>query len=244
MDGDLPLPKGVKRRRSPAEIIAFIDGLPDTGLVSTYEAAVYLDVYTKTLLRWRSGYKRKGYVPKQKSDGQPDKFLVAPVEGAPLAGKYPAGNSKAQNQHLHWLVGDLKRFVRERAKRSTFEAAVMNRTGFASRLDQLSQERPWFAEGGTIVDEATSAPKAVFDAWKRRDGSIELLTLSIVEAMCDFEWQKSETRAPWDTYFRDEMRAFADAAESTSSARQQSVRFKEHPASPGGHTPARARPRS
>lgn len=244
MDGDLPLPKGIKRRRSIAEVVEFIDGLPDTALVSTYEAAAYLGVYTKTLLRWRSGYKRKGYVPKQRSGGQQDKVIVAPVKGAPLAGKYPAGNSKANNQHLHWLVGDLKRFVRERATRSTFDAAVMNVTGFASKLDQLSQERPWFAEGGVIVDEATSAPKAVFDAWKRRDGSIELLTLSIVEAMCDFEWQKSETRGPWDVYFRDEMRAFADAAESTSSARQQSVRFKEYPASPGKHTPARARTRS
>ena len=243
MDGDLPLPRGVKRLRDRAAIVAEIDARSDDDVVKSAEAAIYLDVSRKTLQRWAMGYDRKRAARLKRSVGEKGDIVhVAAVPGAPRPIKHVAAGSTSRNQLLFWRVGDLKRFKHETSARGfEFESPAVS--SFAARMDQFAQERPWFAENGIIVGEATSAPKAVFDAWKRRDGSIEMLSLSLTEAMCDYDWKKLEVRAPWDAYFRDTMDAFAGEAASASAARQQAMRFQEKPANPGSRTPS-ARSRS
>lgn len=244
MDGDIPLPRGVKRLRDRAAIVAEIDARSDDDTANTAEAAIYLDVSRKTLLRWTHGYDRRRAARLKRSVGEKGDIMhVAAVPGAPRAIKHVAAGSTARNQQIFWLVGDLKRFKRETSETVlAFESPAVS--SFAARMDRFAQERPWFAADGIIVGEATSAPKAIFDAWKSRDGSIELLSLSLIEAMCDYDWKKVDDRAPWDIYFRDSMNAFADEAMSASAARQQSMRFKGTPANPGGRTSSRARSRS
>jgi len=234
-----PLPKGVRRRRERSEIIAYIEGLPDDADVKTGEAAIYLDISSKTLRRWSAGYDRKLAARLKKNVGEKgDVVHVNPVPNAPKPIKHVAKGSKATNQHLRWRVGDLKRFKREVWGSATDGVATFS---FAGRMDMLTQERPWFAADGIIVGEATSAPKNIFDAWKRRDGSVELLSLSIIEAMCDYDWQDADARSPWDSFFRDELGAFAADAGAASAARQQSMKFRAVSAKPGRRKPPRSR---
>lgn len=224
---DDPLPKHVQRLRERAAIIQIIDALPDGAYVSTHEASVYCGVHPKTLLRWRSGYSRKAY--KGRSAGGQERIDVRPVGGAPLAAKHKSASSRATNQHLHWQVGDLKRFMRERATQDSFEAGALDYQSFAGQLEQLTVSRPWFASNGLIVDEATCAQAAVFDAWARRDGSVDLLSLSVGEAMCDYDWTSAEARAPWQEFFVEVTRAFADRAEQASAAKQSALALGASP---------------
>jgi hypothetical protein len=199
-----------------------LEKLPDSVRVSTAEAATFLNIDPRTISRYRNGYvyKRVKAIP----GGEAGDVPVDPLQGFPVPSQNRNGTG-ARNAHLHWLMGDLRRYLRDGSATETDDGQKQERTTakFAGRFDALSEEGTWLTRNGRIAGEIYSVPQDIFDAWAADpvNGPFELESLTLLDVMTGWLWEAVEARAAWDAVFKaytDELKALAGEIEEASRA--------------------------
>ncbi|MCW1833556.1 hypothetical protein [Pantoea ananatis] len=165
----------IETLREMSEVWNLFGDMPDDATVGVDLAALYLGVSVKTLARYR-----------QNGDGPP--YV-----------QYQSSDSKARNQRVNYLLGDLRAWRNGHRVKSTMQAAKVRGLTF-TRLSDLTSPQPyWRAKDKGLIDHALRVTDEAFKAYLQNT-NYELIWISVEQALLE-DWTDSEERNHWHSVY-------------------------------------------
>ncbi|EFB2921282.1 MULTISPECIES: hypothetical protein [Enterobacteriaceae] len=160
--------------REYAEVWHLFGGMPDDATLSAEVSALYLGVSVKTLARYRQNGNGPAYI------------------------QYQAEDSKARNQRVNYLLGDL-RIWRDRHKvSSTMEAAQVRGLAFTSLVDFIEPE-PFWTIDNKIYSHVLTVSDEIFKELLNTTRA-EVIWISVEKVLFE-DWHKARERQRWNDLF-------------------------------------------
>ncbi|NRF56040.1 hypothetical protein FOB46_01830 [Citrobacter braakii] len=151
--------------RDLSEVWKLFGNMPDDTTLNVELTALYLGISVKTLARYR-----------QKGDGPP--YI-----------QYQAGNSKARNQRVNYLLGDLRIWRDGYKVVSTMQAAQVRGLAFNSLIDFTIPQPFWHIDNSSelqnrnkILSHALRTPEERFKIYLA-EKHINIVWISVEEAL-------------------------------------------------------------
>lgn len=155
--------------RDLSEVWQLFGNMPDDTALNVELTALYLGISVKTLARYR-----------QNGDGPP--YI-----------QYQAGNSKARNQRVNYLLGDLRIWRDGYKVVSTMQAAQVRGLAFNSLIDFTLPQPFWLIDNDSnsdnrnkILSHALRTPEERFKIYLKED-RVHIFWISIEEAL-SWDW--------------------------------------------------------
>jgi len=165
----------IETLRAMSEVWSLFSDMPDDATIGVDLAALYLGVSVKTLARYR-----------QNGDGPP--YV-----------QYQSSESKARNQRVNYLLGDLRDWRNNHRVNSTMQAAQVRGLAFTNLYDLTCPQPFWSAEDEVIIDHALMANDEDFKSYLK-DATYKVRWINIEQAMLKY-WQCAEKRKIWHGIF-------------------------------------------
>lgn len=166
--------------RGLSEVWRLFSDMPEEATLNAELAALYLGVSVKTLARYR-----------QNGDGPP--YI-----------QYQSEDSKARNQKVNYLLGDLRVWRDEHKVKNTMHAAQIRGLTFTS-LSDFTEPQPFWqmtndsGSGNKIISHALTIPDDDFRQLLS-DPNAEVIWISVEEALF-IKWDNKDGRAIWHLIF-------------------------------------------
>ncbi|WP_161537626.1 hypothetical protein [Escherichia albertii] len=170
--------------REYAEVWRLFGSMPDDATLSAEVSALYLGVSVKTLARYRQTGNGPNYI------------------------QYQAEDSKARNQRVNYLLGDL-RIWRDRHKvSSTMEAAQVRGLAFTSLVDFIEPE-PFWTIDNKIYSHVLTVSDEIFKELLNTTRA-EVIWISVEKVLSE-NWHTARERQRWNDLFIGVMTGLVDA---------------------------------
>lgn len=186
----------IETLREMSEVWSLFGDMPDDATIGVDLAALYLGVSVKTLARYR-----------QNGDGPP--YV-----------QYQSSESKARNQRVNYLLGDLRAWRDGHRVSSTMQAAHVRGLAFNS-LKDFVEPKPFYVDSyeNEIIGQILTLPDKVFkDCLKNH--TCEVIWISVEEALSK-QWKNAEERKIWHSVFRETIQYIIH--ESTSQQEKHEI---------------------
>ncbi|MCU5773013.1 hypothetical protein [Winslowiella arboricola] len=165
----------IETLREMSEVWSLFSDMPDDATIGVDLAALYLGVSVKTLARYR-----------QNGDGPP--YV-----------QYQSSESKARNQRVNYLLGDLRAWRNNHKVSGTMQAAQVRGLAFTSLSDFTCPQPFWIAGNRLIIGHALRVTDEAFRNYLK-DIKYELIWLSVENALLE-EWLWADERKNWHIIF-------------------------------------------
>lgn len=165
----------IETLREMSEVWNLFGDMPDDATVGVDLAALYLGVSVKTLARYR-----------QNGDGPP--YV-----------QYQSSDSKARNQRVNYLLGDLRAWRNGHRVKSTMEAAQVRGLTFTMLSDLTCPQPFWKAGSKGLIDHALRVTDEAFKIYLKNH-NFELIWISVEQALLE-DWINSEERNNWHSAY-------------------------------------------
>ncbi|HDU3948238.1 TPA: hypothetical protein RFM72_001733 [Klebsiella aerogenes] len=166
--------------RDLSEVWRLFSDMPEEATLNAELAALYLGVSVKTLARYR-----------QNGDGPP--YI-----------QYQSEDSKARNQKVNYLLGDLRVWRDEHKVKNTMHAAQIRGLTFTS-LSDFTEPQPFWqmtnnsGSANKIISHALTIPD---DDFRHLLSDAEVNWISIEEALF-LDWINVDERKKWNELFNE-----------------------------------------
>lgn len=167
----------IETLREMSEVWNLFGDMPDDATVGVDLAALYLGVSVKTLARYR-----------QNGDGPP--YV-----------QYQSSDSKARNQRVNYLLGDLRAWRNSHRVKSTMQAAQVRGLTFTMLSDLTCPQPFWKAGSKGLIDHALRVTDEAFKIYLKNH-NFELIWISVEQALLE-DWINSEERNSWHSAYID-----------------------------------------
>ncbi|WP_367143695.1 hypothetical protein [Pantoea stewartii] len=157
--------------REMSEVWNLFGDMPDDATLGVDLAALYLGISVKTLARYR-----------QNGDGSP--YV-----------QYQSSDSKARNQRVNYLLGDLRAWRNGHRVKSTMQAAQVRGLTFTSISDLICPQPFWKADDRGFIEHAFRVTDEDFKTYLN-NLSHELIWISLEQALLE-TWANVEARNQW-----------------------------------------------
>lgn len=164
----------IETLRELSEVWRLFGDMPDDTTLSAELSALYLGVSIKTLARYRQNGEGPSYI------------------------QYQAEDSKARNQHVNYLLGDLRTWRDSHKVKSTMQAAQVRGLAFSSLID-FTAPQPFWCVDEKIYSHALAISNEVFKELLNTSCA-KVIWISIEEALFD-EWHHTQARQKWNDLF-------------------------------------------
>ena len=171
----------IETLRELSEVWKLFGDMPDDTTLNVELTALYLGISVKTLARYR-----------QNGDGPP--YI-----------QYPTGNSKARNQRVNYLLGDLRIWRNGNKVVSTMKAAQVRGLAFNSLIDFTIPQPFWQINNSA---ELQNRNKILSHALRTPD---ERFKLYLNEERVHIVWVSIEEALSWDWTDLNERQVFNDS---------------------------------
>lgn len=168
--------------RDLSEVWQLFGNMPDDTALNVELTALYLGISVKTLARYR-----------QNGDGPP--YI-----------QYQAGNSKARNQRVNYLLGDLRIWRDGYKVVSTMQAAQIRGLAFNSLIDFTIEQPFWHIDNSAelqnrnkILSHALRTPEERFKLYLKEE-HINVIWISIEETLL-LDWTDLNERQVFNDAF-------------------------------------------
>lgn len=165
----------IETLREMSEVWNLFGDMPDDATVGVDLAALYLGVSVKTLARYR-----------QNGDGPP--YV-----------QYQSSDSKARNQRVNYLLGDLRAWRNGHRVKSTMQAAQVRGLTFTMLSDLTGPQPFWKAGSKGLIDHALRVTDEAFKIYLKNH-NFELIWISVEQALLE-DWINSEERNNWHSAY-------------------------------------------
>ncbi|WP_432399851.1 hypothetical protein [Pantoea allii] len=165
----------IETLREMSEVWNLFGDMPDDATVGVDLAALYLGVSVKTLARYR-----------QNGDGPP--YV-----------QYQSSDSKARNQRINYLLGDLRAWRNGHRVKSTMQAAQVRGLTFTMLSDLTCPQPFWKAGSKGLIDHALRVTDEAFKIYLKNH-NFELIWISVEQALLE-DWINSEERNNWHSAY-------------------------------------------
>ncbi|EGS2003863.1 hypothetical protein I8I78_001306 [Enterobacter cloacae] len=165
----------IETLRAMSEVWSLFSDMPDDATIGVDLAALYLGVSVKTLARYR-----------QNGDGPP--YV-----------QYQSSESKARNQRVNYLLGDLRAWRNNHRVSSTMQAAQVRGLAFTTLSDFTYPEPFWSTGNGFIIGHALKVTEEDFIAYLK-DGEMVLIWLSVEHVLLK-DWLWPDERKLWHSIY-------------------------------------------
>ena len=165
----------IETLREMSEVWNLFGDMPDDATVGVELAALYLGVSVKTLARYR-----------QNGDGPP--YV-----------QYQSSDSKARNQRVNYLLGDLRAWRNGHRVKSTMQAAQVRGLTFTMLSDLTCPQPFWKAGSKGLIDHALRVTDEAFKIYLKNH-NFELIWISVEQALLE-DWINSEERNNWHSAY-------------------------------------------
>lgn len=173
--------KIIETLRELSEVWKLFGDMPDDTTLNVELTALYTGISVKTLARYR-----------QNGDGPP--YI-----------QYPTGNSKARNQRVNYLLGDLRIWRNGNKVVSTMKAAQVRGLAFNSLIDFTIPQPFWQINNSA---ELQNRNKILSHALRTPD---ERFKLYLNEERVHIVWVSIEEALSWDWTDLNERQVFNDS---------------------------------
>lgn len=162
----------IETLRAMSEVWSLFSDMPDDATIGVDLAALYLGVSVKTLARYR-----------QNGDGPP--YI-----------QYQSSESKARNQRVNYLLGDLRNWRNGHRVNSTMQAAQVRGLAFTSIYD-LAKSQPFWIDTleEKIIGHALIMSESTFKGCLKNI-NCEVIWLNI-EQVLSKQWNHANERRVW-----------------------------------------------
>ncbi|HCB1352208.1 TPA: hypothetical protein MYO00_002547 [Klebsiella pneumoniae] len=164
----------IETLREYTEIWRLFGDLPDDATLSAEISALYLGVSVKTLARYRQNGNGPAYI------------------------QYQAEDSKARNQRVNYLLGDLKTWRDSHKVSSTMEAAQVRGLTFASLTD-FTKPEPFWTIDNKIYSHVLTISDEIFRVLLNTTRA-EVIWISVEKVLSE-DWHASKERQRWNDIF-------------------------------------------
>ena len=171
----------VETLRDLSEVWKLFVDMPDDAALNVELTALYLGISVKTLARYRQN-----------------------GEGPPYI-QYQVGNSKARNQRVNYLLGDLRIWRDGHKVVSTMQAAQVRGLAFNSLIDFTLPQPFWHIDNSA---ELQNRNKILFHALRTPE---ERFKLYLNEERVHIVWVSIEEALSWDWIDLNERQVFNDS---------------------------------
>jgi len=165
----------IETLREMSEVWSLFGDMPDDATVGVDLAALYLGVSVKTLARYR-----------QNGDGPP--YV-----------QYQSSDSKARNQRVNYLLGDLRAWRNGHRVKSTMQAAQVRGLTFTMLSDLTCPQPFWKAGSKGLIEHALRVTDEAFKIYLKNH-NFELIWISVEQALLE-DWINSEERNNWHSAY-------------------------------------------
>lgn len=165
----------IETLRAMSEVWSLFSDMPDDATIGVDLAALFLGVSVKTLARYR-----------QNGDGPP--YV-----------QYQSSDSKARNQRVNYLLGDLRAWREDHRVRSSMHAAQVRGLAFASLSDLTCPQPFWSAHSRMIIGHALRVTEQAFRNYLN-ESNYELIWISVENALLE-KWLWVDERKCWHLIF-------------------------------------------
>jgi len=166
----------IETLREMSEVWSLFGDMPDDATIGVDLAALYLGVSVKTLARYR-----------QNGDGPP--YV-----------QYQSSESKARNQRVNYLLGDLRVWRNNHRVSGTMQAAQVRGLAFTTLSDLTCSQPFWsISKERVIIGHALRITDDAFKGYLR-DSDYVLIWLSVEEALLK-DWVWANEREIWHSNF-------------------------------------------
>ncbi|EFL4478255.1 hypothetical protein K7A37_20565 [Escherichia fergusonii] len=172
--------------REYAEVWRLFGSMPDDATLSAEVSALYLGVSVKTLARYRQTGIGPAYI------------------------QYQAEDSKARNQRVNYLLGDLRTWRDCHKVSSTMEAAQVRGLAFTSLVDFIEPE-PFWTIDNKIYSHALTVSDEIFKELLNTTRA-EVIWISVEKVLSE-DWHTARERQRWNDLFVGVMKRFIEACE-------------------------------
>lgn len=173
--------------REYAEIWHLFGGMPDDATLSAEVSALYLGVSVKTLARYRQNGNGPAYI------------------------QYQAEDSKARNQRVNYLLGDLRAWRDSHKVSSTMEAAQVRGLAFTCLTD-FTKPEPFWAIDNKIYSHALTIPDDRFKELLTTPHA-EVIWISVEDVLFK-DWHNVGVRQKWHELLIDFLNGLIQASGS------------------------------
>ncbi|EAM2677229.1 hypothetical protein E2S48_15495 [Salmonella enterica] len=170
--------------RELSEVWKLFGDMPDDTALNVELTALYLGISVKSLARYRQN-----------------------GEGPPYI-QYQAGNSKARNQRVNYLLGDLRIWRDGYKVVSTMQAAQVRGLAFNSLIDFTIPQPFWHIDNSAelqnrnkILSHALRTPEEIFKLYLKEE-QVKISWISIEEAL-SWDWTDLNERQVFNDSFVD-----------------------------------------
>lgn len=164
----------IETLRELSEVWRLFGDMPDDTTLSAELSALYLGVSIKTLARYRQNGEGPSYI------------------------QYQAEDSKARNQRVNYLLGDLRTWRDSHKVKSTMQAAQIRGLAFSSLLD-LTAPQPFWAVDEKIYAHALTISDEDFRELLNTTRA-KIIWISVEEVLFE-EWHHPQERQKWNDLF-------------------------------------------
>ncbi|HDM8302545.1 hypothetical protein ACX1IH_10430 [Yersinia enterocolitica] len=164
----------IETLRELSEVWRLFGDMPDDTTLSAELSALYLGVSIKTLARYRQNGEGPSYI------------------------QYQAEDSKARNQRVNYLLGDLRTWRDSHKVKSTMQAAQIRGLAFSSLLD-LTAPQPFWAVDEKIYAHALTISDEDFRELLNTTRA-KIIWISVEEVLFE-EWHHTQERQKWNDLF-------------------------------------------
>ena len=168
--------------RELSEVWKLFGDMPDDTTLNAELASIYLGVSPKTLARYRQN------------------------GGGPEYIQYQAEDSKARNQRVNYLLGDLRVWRNSHKVKNSMEAAQVRGLAFNSLIDFTIQQPFWHIDNdidsgnqNKILSHALRTPDERFKLYLKEE-HVNIVWISIEEAL-SWDWTDLSERQVFNDYF-------------------------------------------
>ncbi|HCI7689008.1 TPA: hypothetical protein NPX55_001385 [Salmonella enterica] len=168
--------------RDLSEVWRLFSDMPEEATLNAEMAALYLGISVKTLARYR-----------QNGDGPP--YI-----------QYQSEDSKARNQKVNYLLGDLRVWRDEHKVKNTMHAAQIRGLTFAS-LSDFTEPQPFWqiitngCSKNKLISHALTTPDDIFRQLLEEPNK-KVIWTSIEEALF-MDWINVDERKKWNDLFNE-----------------------------------------
>lgn len=203
----------IQQVRDLAEALAIISAMPEDASIGAGLAAVFLGVNEKKL----------------------EKIRADTGSGLPYI-QYPNSATKARNQDVYYVLGDLRQWRERKKVDSTLEAARIRGLTFSTMEDLLEEQPYWqqtvFGESRAVLggEITKSYPRIIGHiqtvsdeefASLLHDENAEVIWLSLPDALKE-DWASPKARAPFHEAYIELLQGWIDQ----SNAGQEAAELK------------------
>ncbi|AIR85238.1 hypothetical protein [Pantoea rwandensis] len=161
----------IETLRAMSEVWSLFSDMPDDATVGVDLAALYLGVSVKTLARYR-----------QNGDGPP--YV-----------QYQSSDSKARNQRVNYLLGDLRSWRNGHRVNNTMQAAQVRRLTF-STLSDLTKPQPfWIFKSQIVIGHALCIEDYIFKSFLISN-DYQVIWICVNDVLLE-KWSFSTERKKW-----------------------------------------------